>query len=114
LAVELRHKSWSDDPATTNLLRQNNIAWVQIDEPKFSSSIAPEVPLTSDIPYFRFHGRNADNWWKGNVETRYEYLYSGNEIEELEGKVKNTVQQTKATFFNNHWKAFAPHNLRFI
>jgi len=112
LAVELRHKSWSDDPATAVLLRENNVAWVQIDEPKFASSIAPEVPLTSDMAYFRFHGRNAADWWKGNVETRYKYLYSGSEMNELADKVKSASQQTQVTFafFNNHWKAFAPHN----
>ena len=112
LAVELRHKSWSDDPATTNLLRQNNIAWVQIDEPKFDTSIAAELPVTADFSYFRFHGRNAETWWKGTTETRYQYLYSPVEINELAEKVKTASQNVSLTFvfFNNHWKAFAPHN----
>jgi len=112
LAVELRHKSWSDDPATTNLLRQNNIAWVQIDEPKFNTSIAAELPVTADFSYFRFHGRNAETWWKGTTETRYQYLYSPEEINELTEKVKAVSQRVPQTFvfFNNHWKAFAPHN----
>jgi uncharacterized protein YecE (DUF72 family) len=112
LAVELRHKTWSDDPATTNLLRQNNIAWVQIDEPKFNTSIATELPVTADFSYFRFHGRNAETWWKGTTETRYQYLYSPVEINELTEKVKAVSQRVPQTFvfFNNHWKAFAPHN----
>lgn len=112
LAVELRHKSWSDDPATAAILQQNNTAWVQIDEPKFQSSIATVTPLTSDMAYFRFHGRNAEMWWKGNVETRYQYLYSPEEIKELAEKVKTASQQTSLTFtfFNNHWKAYAPRN----
>ncbi len=51
-------------------------------------------------------------WWKGNVETRYEYLYSPEEIEELAKKVKTTSQETSLTFafFNNHWRAYAPRN----
>jgi len=112
LAVELRHKSWSDDPATAELLRQHNTAWVQIDEPKFPSSIAALTPLTADIAYFRFHGRNAEMWWKGDVETRYQYLYSPEEIQELAEKVKAASEKTKLTFvfFNNHWKAYAPRN----
>jgi len=60
LAVELRHRSWSDDEDTSKLLRENNVSWVQIDEPKFRSSIATEVPITSDFTYCRFHGRNAE------------------------------------------------------
>jgi uncharacterized protein YecE (DUF72 family) len=112
LAVELRHKSWSDDAGTAGLLRENNVAWVQIDEPKFSSSLAAEVPLTADIAYFRFHGRNREMWWKGDNETRYKYLYSPAEIEELAQKVKTAAQSSRLlfAFFNNHWKAYAPRN----
>ena len=112
LAVELRHRSWSDDPNTAKILRENNVAWVQIDEPKFKSSIAQELPLTSDMAYFRFHGRNAETWWTGNSETRYKYLYSAEEIKELADRVKTTAGQTKLLFalFNNHWQGYAPRN----
>jgi uncharacterized protein YecE (DUF72 family) len=112
LAVELRHKSWSDDPLTADLLRGRNACWVQIDEPKFDFSIAPEVPSTSDISYFRFHGRNAEMWWKGDTETRYMYLYSETEINQLAQKVSQASTRSAITFafFNNHYKANAPRN----
>jgi uncharacterized protein YecE (DUF72 family) len=32
LAVELRHRSWSDDEDTARFLRERNMAWVQIDD----------------------------------------------------------------------------------
>ncbi len=112
LAVELRHRSWSDDENSARFLRENNVAWVQIDEPKFQSSIATEVPITADVAYFRFHGRNKEMWWKGDSETRYKYLYSSDEINELTGKVKVAAGQTKLlfAFFNNHWQGYAPRN----
>jgi uncharacterized protein YecE (DUF72 family) len=112
LAVELRHRSWSDDENTAVLLRSHDVAWVQIDEPKFSSSIASELPITSDTAYFRFHGRNAGAWWKGDNETRYKYLYSPDEIQELSVRVRSTSTQTKTLFvlFNNHWQGYAPRN----
>jgi len=112
LAVELRHKSWSDDPNTARLLRENNVPWVKIDEPKFKTSVAEEVPVTSDMAYFRFHGRNAEMWWKGDTETRYNYLYSYEEIRELTDKVKATAEKTRTlfAFFNNHWQGYAPRN----
>jgi uncharacterized protein YecE (DUF72 family) len=112
LAVELRHRSWSDDGNTARFLRDNNVAWVEIDEPRFRSSISAEVPLTSDMAYFRFHGRNRETWWKGDSETRYKYLYSEDEISELAGKVKAASEQTGLTFafFNNHWQGYAPRN----
>jgi uncharacterized protein YecE (DUF72 family) len=112
LAVELRHRSWSDDENTARFLRENDVSWVQIDEPKFKTSIAAEVPITADMAYFRFHGRNAEMWWKGDSETRYKYLYSAEEISELADKVKTGSEKADLTFalFNNHWQGYAPRN----
>ncbi|MBI2831072.1 MAG: DUF72 domain-containing protein [Chloroflexi bacterium] len=112
LAVELRHRSWSDDPNIAKLLKGNNVAWVHIDEPKFKSSVGTKVPLTADFAYFRFHGRNAEMWWKGDSETRYKYLYSPQEIDELALKVEAASKKVKLVFafFNNHWQGYAPRN----
>jgi len=112
LAVELRHRSWSDNEDTARLLRENNVAWVQIDEPKFGTSIAQEVPLTADMAYFRFHGRNAKEWWTGDSETRYRYLYSPEEITELVDRVQAAREKGAMlfAFFNNHWQGYAPRN----
>ncbi len=112
LAVELRHRSWSDDKETATLLRENYASWVQIDEPKFKTSVAEDLPITADMIYFRFHGRNAEMWWKGNTETRYKYLYSQEEVNELADKVKSLTEKAKLAFvlFNNHWQAYAARN----
>jgi len=112
IAVELRHCSWSDDKKTADLLREHNMAWVEIDEPHFSTSIAEKTPLTSDFAYFRFHGRNAKDWWGGDAETRYRYLYNQDEIAGLAERVKAAAGKTKLkfAFFNNHWQAYAPRN----
>ena len=85
---------------------------MQIDEPKFPSSIAADVPLTTDMAYFRFHGRNKETWWTGDSETRYKYLYSPEEIRELADKMKPAIEQTSLAFafFNNHWRGYAPRN----
>ena len=113
LAVELRHRSWSDDESTARRLRENNVAWVGIDEPKFQSSVAKDTPITSGMAYFRFHGRNKEMWWKGDSETRYKYLYSPDEIRELVEKVKAASEKANLTFtfFNNHWQGYAPRNV---
>lgn len=112
LAVELRHKSWSDDKHIEELLESNSVSWVNVDEPKFDSSIAEELPLTSDIAYFRFHGRNREMWWKGDSETRYKYLYGDTELERLAERIKKASENVKQTFvfFNNHWQGYAPRN----
>ncbi len=112
LAVELRHRSWSDDEGTARFLREHNMAWVQVDEPKFSTSVAAEVPATADMAYFRFHGRNAKDWWTGDSETRYRYLYSPEEIAGLADRVRAAGEKARMlfAFFNNHWQAYAPRN----
>jgi uncharacterized protein YecE (DUF72 family) len=112
VAVELRDHSWSDDRETAVFLRENGMAWVAIDEPRFSDSISSDVPVTSDFAYFRFHGRNAANWWTGDSETRYRYLYNPDEIKQLAERVKSARGKTKLlfSFFNNHWQAYAPRN----
>jgi uncharacterized protein YecE (DUF72 family) len=111
LAVELRHRSWSDSPEARRLLEEQGVAWVMIDEPKFRTSIR-DVPLTSRLGYFRFHGRNYEEWWRGDRETRYNYLYTAPEQAELAGEVEEVADRTAETyvFYNNHYKAKAVVN----
>ena len=48
----------------------------------------------------------------GDSETRYKYLYSAAEINELSERVKSAAGQTRLLFalFNNHWRGYAPRN----
>jgi uncharacterized protein YecE (DUF72 family) len=64
------------------------------------------------MAYLRFHGRNRENWWTGDSETRYKYLYSDAEIDELAVRVKAASINTKLlfAFYNNHWQGYAPRN----
>ena len=51
-------------------------------------------------------------WWKGDSETRYKYLYSKDEINELAKQLANASEHTELLFahFNNHWRGYAPRN----
>jgi uncharacterized protein YecE (DUF72 family) len=111
VAVELRHRSWTDSPDTFRLLASHDVAWCMIDEPKFRTSVG-DVPQTSEIGYFRFHGRNAKEWWTGDRETRYNYLYSPEEVASLTREVKEVSSVTENTFvfYNNHYGAKAVVN----
>ena len=111
LAVELRHRSWSDDEDTSTLLRSYNVAWVKIDEPKFSSSIATELPITSDMAYFRFHGRNK-NWFNAPVSERYDYFYSAEELRSFISEIRKAQAKAGKTyvFFNNCHRGSALKN----
>ena len=110
VAVELRHRSWSDDrDATLALLGSFNAAWTQIDEPKFRGSIRQNlVADPGAFLYLRLHGRNAAQWWKHDKsEDRYNYLYSADELKPFSEIVeKATRQERKAyVYANNHFSA---------
>ncbi len=115
VAVELRHRSWSDEPvATLELLGTFGAAWTQIDEPKFKTSIRQDLrPNVRSFYYLRLHGRNAAEWWKHEKsEDRYNYLYSADELKpfaEAAGEASRAVKKAYL-YANNHFSAKAVAN----
>jgi uncharacterized protein YecE (DUF72 family) len=110
IAVELRHRSWSDDPLDTlELLAGFGAAWTQIDEPKFRFSIRQNLlPNVRTFYYLRLHGRNAAQWWKHDTsEDRYNYLYSADELEPFAEAAEKASRQVKKAYLyaNNHFSA---------
>ena len=110
VAVELRHRSWSDDSADTRrLLETYQAAWAQIDEPKFKGSIRQTLaPNVRTFYYLRLHGRNAAQWWKhDSSEDRYNYLYSPQELKPFAEAAEDASRKVKKAYLyaNNHFSA---------
>jgi len=111
VAVELRHRSWSDAGRdTAKLLGESGAAWAQIDEPKFKGSIRQDLqPNVKTFYYLRLHGRNAAKWWSHETsDDRYNYLYSPKELEPFAEAVKEaTRREVKKAYLyaNNHFSA---------
>ena len=110
IAVELRHRSWSDGFAgTLELLNAFQAAWAQIDEPKFRFSIRQNaLPNITGFYYMRLHGRNAARWWRHDTsEERYDYLYSAEELKEFSETATAAKELVKKTYLytNNHFAA---------
>ena len=110
VAVELRHRSWSDAIADMlAMLNGFNAAWVQIDEPKFRFSIRQNyLPNITSFYYMRLHGRNAAQWWRHeHRDDRYNYLYSGEELREFSETVGAANELVKKSYLytNNHFSA---------
>ncbi len=110
VAVELRHKSWSDEPRDTlKLLGDHGAAWAQIDEPKFRLSIRQNLlPNVRTFYYLRLHGRNAAQWWSHEKsEDRYNYLYSAKELEPIAEATREASREVKKAYLyaNNHFSA---------
>ena len=115
LAVELRHRSWSDAmPDTLALLNAFGAAFVQIDEPKFRLSIRQNyLPNVTSFYYMRLHGRNAAQWWHHDkAEDRYDYLYSATELREFSdiAGAANALVKKSYLYANNHFAAKAVTN----
>jgi uncharacterized protein YecE (DUF72 family) len=110
IAVELRHRSWSDAiGGTLSLLNAFGAAWVQIDEPKFRFSIRQNhLPNVTGFYYMRLHGRNAAQWWRHDKsEDRYDYLYTAGELREFSetaGAAKELVKKSYL-YTNNHFSS---------
>ena len=110
VAVELRHRSWSDAIGETlSLLNAFDAAWVQIDEPKFRFSIRQNyLPNVTGFYYMRLHGRNAAQWWRHDKsEDRYNYLYTTDELREFSetaGAAKELVRKSYL-YTNNHFSS---------
>ena len=110
LAVELRHRSWSDAfGETLSLLNAHQAALVQIDEPQFKLSIEQNrLPNITGAYYMRLHGRNAAQWWHpAHRDDRYNYLYSANELREFSDAAGGAKALVKKAYLytNNHFSA---------
>ncbi len=99
--VEFRNRDWHDESAMT-ILRDNGLGYCVVDEPKIGGLMPFYPAATTDIAYFRFHGRNPD-WFNAPREVRYDYLYSTAELSELVAPILNLSTKSKKTlvFFNN-------------
>lgn len=110
VAVELRHRSWSDDPAETlTILGAFGAALAQIDEPKFRLSIRQSLlPNVRTFYYLRLHGRNAQQWWSHKEsEDRYNYFYTPEQLEPFAeaAEAASRVVKKAYVYANNHFSA---------
>ncbi|MGE3191324.1 MAG: DUF72 domain-containing protein, partial [Vicinamibacterales bacterium] len=112
VALELRHRTWSDAADDTRaLVARHGATWVEIDEPKFESSIRQAAgDVTGPRYYARLHGRNAAAWWHhAAAEDRYDYLYSEAELRpfaETMARARAAVRKAYL-YLNNHFAAQA-------
>ncbi|MFC1998373.1 DUF72 domain-containing protein [Chloroflexota bacterium] len=120
LAVEFRNSSWlSDDnhAETIDFLKQNELAYVCVDEPQgFKSSVPPIAEATAATALVRYHGRNTQMWeskW-ATANQRFNYRYSEQELEQWVPKIKHLAENAKQVhvLFNNHYRDKAVSNAK--
>jgi uncharacterized protein YecE (DUF72 family) len=111
--VEFRHRSWLDDEhrdLTLSFLEELGATHVVTDAPKTEArNLVPTViATTSPLAYVRLHGRNADTWnvRGGSASDRFDYLYSGEELEEWVDPLRELSDRSEEVyvlFNNNRW-----------
>jgi uncharacterized protein YecE (DUF72 family) len=114
LAVELRHRSWTDHGAETGkILADHSASLVYIDEPKFFFSIHQDFKPVGPIFYLRMHGRNIEKWFRHKTAAeKYNYLYSGEELDPFIRGLRHIKDLASKVYvyMNNHYKAKAVVN----
>ena len=82
LALEVRHGTFQNEEFF-RFLNEQNVAWVNLDQPLFHDSVKPAEIVTGPLAYVRLHGRNYEKWFAHNESwERYNYLYSPEELAE--------------------------------
>ena len=88
------------------LLNEHHAAFVQIDEPKFKTSIRQnQLPNITSFYYLRAHGRNWKKWWQHtHKDERYDYLYTADEIRTFGETLKavSKIVPKAYAYLNNH------------
>jgi uncharacterized protein YecE (DUF72 family) len=116
MLVEFRHKAWFEEPEEPlRFLEEHGMTFVIVDAPVFPLVVG----RTSPTAYLRLHGRNAETWHKrtGSTAERFDYLYSGDELEEVARTVRGLEAdgaETVYAMFNNNGRstvAEVPKNL---
>jgi uncharacterized protein YecE (DUF72 family) len=98
-AIEFRNLSWMNED-TWPLLEKYNVAYCIVDEPL----LPPEVHVTTDFAYFRWHGNGKNPW--------FNYRYKPEELKPWIPKIKQTSKKVNRIYgyFNNHFHGYAVEN----
>jgi uncharacterized protein YecE (DUF72 family) len=110
LVVEFRNDDWLGDRVYDELDRRG-VGLAMVDRPELPGLPRMDDRITGSIAYLRFHGRNAAAWWSGDATSRYDYLYSGEELAQAVPRVKRMSKKVDLLVaFNNHARGNAVRN----
>ena len=113
LVLEVRHISWYD-PEPLAAVEALGLSLAEIDLPPASTHPPPRPPRIGPVGYLRLHGRNTATWFSRSAtrDTRYDYLYGPDELEELVRTTRRLATGRDETFVvtNNHFGGKAVAN----
>jgi uncharacterized protein YecE (DUF72 family) len=107
-SLEVRHATFQE-PEFCAFLDEQNVGWVNVDQPLFHDSVKPADTVTGPVAYARLHGRNYEKWFAHSESwERYNYLYSAQELEPWVDRIEH-MAKSKDTYVitNNHFRGQA-------
>ena len=117
LVLEVRHASWSGDEVL-GWLTETGVGLVNVDQPRFGTSLGPSAHVTAPVGYVRLHGRNYRDWFRKSAgrDERYDYLYSPTELAPWVERIQQVAAKTKDVYAvtNNHRDGKAAVNAEMI
>jgi len=116
MVVEFRNSGWLN-PETFEGLRNRDIGFCCVDEPRLRGLLPAVKEVTGPVAYVRFHGRNSEKWYNHEHSwERYNYVYDSDEIREWVPEIIKMDKKAKEVFvfFNNHYKAKAVDSAKLL
>jgi uncharacterized protein YecE (DUF72 family) len=119
VAVEFRRRDWlaaAHAADTLDLLQEAGLVYTMADEPQFGSgSVPPLFGVTNPhLAIVRFHGRNAEAWYRftGSSRDRFDWNYTQQELAEWTPKIERAAREAARVhvFFNTNRDDQGPRN----
>src|SRR6201996_8102670 len=115
VCVEFRNRTWmttDNQKETLDFLAAHRLPYVCVDMPQgYPNSIPPVLAATSDLAVVRLHG-HSDKWESKNIQERFGYRYSDEELAAWAGNVQRLAEDAAETnvIFNNCYRNYAQVN----
>lgn len=108
IVLEFRHISWHNETTYAYAAKRGSTL-CSVDAPRLPGLTSSVVYPGKTLAYYRLHGRNAQRWFDGDSVTRYDYRYSGHELNEIITNIIALVEASQHVFLfaNNHPRAQA-------
>lgn len=116
VVIEFRHWSWDND-AVRKACKALGVTFVSVDYPPLKGLPRSGLHVTSDLAYFRLHGRNTEKWWDGkDASERHDYRYTPDELRPFVNQIKVREDDLDQVYImmQNTTKGHAIHNLRML
>jgi uncharacterized protein YecE (DUF72 family) len=76
-------------------MKECNTPLVSLDMPELPKLPHQMDAVTAVVSYIRLHGRNKEAWWGDDEHARYDYLYTGKEVEIWADRIKRIAEQNE-------------------